>query len=164
MSGEAASPRAHTYVPDADQGQAIADFVRVLHQGGLNAPGERPALVDADGERLELPDEIFAVLRQVAEALAAGMGVTVAPLHARLTTQQAADYLGISRPTMVRILERGEIPMERPGRHRYVRLEDLVEFQAQAQQQRRRALDEMIVEAEEGDMYDSLDRPAPSMR
>jgi len=164
MPRAAASQRAHTYVPDAGQGEAIVDFVRVLNQAGFKAPGGRPALVDAQGHRLELPDDIFAVLRQVAEALAAGMGVSVVPLHARLTTQQAADYLGISRPTMVRILERGEIPMERPGRHRYVRLEDLIAFQEQAQEQRREALDAMVTEAEDGNMYDRLDRPAPPMR
>ncbi|HQR80152.1 MAG TPA: helix-turn-helix domain-containing protein [Actinomycetota bacterium] len=164
MPRAAASQRAHTYVPDAGQGEAIVDFVRVLDQAGFKAPGGRPALVDAQGHRLELPDDIFAVLRQVAEALAAGMGVSVVPLHARLTTQQAADYLGISRPTMVRILERGEIPMERPGRHRYVRLEDLIAFQEQAQEQRREALDAMVAEAEDGNMYDRLDRPAPPMR
>jgi len=160
----AASRQAHTYVPDAGQGAAIADFVRVLNQAGFNMPGGRPALVDAQGRRLELPDDIFAVLRQVAEALAAGMGVSVAPLHAMLTTQQAADYLGISRPTMVRILERGEIPMEKPGRHRYLRLEDLVAYQSQTREQRRKALDEMVTEAEDSDMYDRLDRPPPPTR
>lgn len=69
------------------------------------------------------------VLRQVARALSAGMGVNVAPLNAMLTTQEAADFLGISRPALVRIVERQEIPMERPGRHRYVRLSDLLDYQ-----------------------------------
>lgn len=84
---------------------------------------------------------MYDVLRQVAEALSSGMGVNVAPLSALLTTQEAADYLGISRPTLVRILERGEIPMEKPGRHRFVRLKDLVEYQDQAKGRRRAALE-----------------------
>ena len=77
-------------------------------------------LVGADGEHVVIPESMFPVLRQVAEALAQGMGVTVAPLNAMLTTQEAADFLGISRPTLVRVLERGEIPFQKPGRHRYV--------------------------------------------
>ncbi|MDQ1247779.1 MAG: hypothetical protein QG597_2150, partial [Actinomycetota bacterium] len=85
-------------------------------------------------------------------------------LSAMLTTQQAADYLGISRPTMVRILERGEIPMEKPGRHRYVRLEDLVAYQTRTSQQRRDRLAQMVTDAEADDMYDRLDRPAPATR
>lgn len=164
MTRTAAKQQAHTYVPDADQGAAIADFVRVLGEAGLNGPGAKPALVDAAGHRLEVPEPVFAVLRQVAEALSAGMGVSVAPLSAMLTTQQAADYLGISRPTMVRILERGEIPMEKPGRHRYVRLEDLVAYQTRTSQQRRDRLAQMVTDAEADDMYDRLDRPAPATR
>lgn len=164
MTRTAANQQPHTYVPDASQEAAIADFVRVLGDARLNGPEAKPALVDASGHRFEVPEPIFAVLRQVAEALSAGMGVSVAPLSAMLTTQQAADYLGISRPTMVRILERGEIPMEKPGRHRYVRLEDLVSYQTRTSGQRRHSLAQMVTEAESASMYDRLDRPAPDTR
>ncbi|MDP4014440.1 MAG: helix-turn-helix domain-containing protein [Candidatus Nanopelagicales bacterium] len=164
MPRVAASGKAHTYVPDADQGAMIADFVRVLNEAGMSALSGRPALVAASGERLELPEALFDVLRQVAEVLSSGMGVNVAPLSAMLTTQEAADYLGISRPTLVRILERGEIPMEKPGRHRFVRLKDLVDYQGRTKEQRRAALEEMVSDAEEDDLYDKTDRPVPATR
>lgn len=164
MSRVAAGSNARTYVPDADQGAVIADFVRVLNEAGIGASGGRPALVAADGERLELPESMYDVLRQVAEALSSGMGVNVAPLSAMLTTQEAAEYLGISRPTLVRILERGEIPMERPGRHRFVRLKDLVDYQDRMKDQRRAVLEEMVADAEEDDLYASTDRSAPPTR
>jgi excisionase family DNA binding protein len=164
MPRVAASSDARTYVPDAAQGAAIADFVRVLDEAGLGPATGRPALVAADGERLELPDAMYDVLRQVAGALSSGMGVSVAPLSAVLTTQEAADYLGISRPTLVRILERGEIPMERPGRHRFVQLKDLVGYQERSRAERRAALQEMVAEAESNDLYIKTDRPAPKTR
>lgn len=164
MARVAASSQAHTYVPDAAQGAAIADFVRVLDEAGLGTTTGRPALVAANGERLELPDAMYDALRQVAGALSSGMGVSVAPLSALLTTQEAADYLGISRPTLVRILERGEIPMEKPGRHRFVRLKDLVDYQEQARAARRSALEAMVVEAEDEDLYAKTDGPAPKTR
>ncbi len=160
----AASGKARTYVPDARQGAVIADFVRVLNEAGLSTPESRPALVAADGERLELPESMYDALRQVADALSSGMGVSVAPLSAMLTTQEAADYLGISRPTLVRILERGEIPMEKPGRHRFVRLKDLVEYQERMKVQRRDALGQLVADAEEDGLYEHLDRPAPRTR
>lgn len=160
----AASGQARTYVPDADQGAVIASFVRVLDEAGMRTSAGRPALVAANGERLELPDSMYEVLRQVADALSSGMGVTVAPLSALLTTQEAADYLGISRPTLVRILERGEIPMEKPGRHRLVRLEDLVGYQDRMREQRRAALGQMVADAEDDGLYSKTDRPAPSTR
>jgi len=164
MPRVAASGSARTYVPEADQGAVIADFVRVLNEAGLSSTKTRPALVAANGERLELPDSMYDVLRQVAEALSRGMGVSVAPLSAMLTTQEAADYLGISRPTLVRILERGEIPMEKPGRHRFVRLKDLIAYQDRMKEQRRAALEQMVAEAEDDGLYSKTDRPAPTTR
>lgn len=165
MPRTAASRTARTYVPDSSEGEIITEFVRVLEEAGVGGPAtDRPALVAADGRRLEVPEAMYPVLRQVAEALSSGMGVTVAPLNAMLTTQEAADYLGISRPTLVRILERGEIPMEKPGRHRFVRLRDLVDYQALTAARRREALEQMVDDAEEDDLYSRTDGPAPATR
>ena len=113
------------------------------HRGRAQHPHEAACPGGRSGERLELPESIDAVLRQVAEALLNGMGVCVVPLGAWLTTQEAADYLGISRPTLVRILERGEVPIEKPGRHRFVRLIDLIEHQSRMREQQRAALEEL---------------------
>jgi excisionase family DNA binding protein len=96
--------------------------------------------------------------------MTAGMGVNVAPLNATLTTQEAADYLGVSRPTVVRLLDAGEIPMSRPGRHRYVRLVDLIAYAERVRKTRANALDEMAREAEAAGLYDVLDGPPPAMR
>jgi excisionase family DNA binding protein len=65
------------------------------------------------------------VLLQVAAAMKAGLAVTVAPHHLTLSTQEAADLLRISRTTLVRLLETGAIPFEKPSRHRKVRLHGL---------------------------------------
>jgi excisionase family DNA binding protein len=77
---------------------------------------EPAQLVGPAGERIELPAEVFTVLREVVLAMAEGEAVTVAPHHQTLTTQEAADLLGVSRPTLVRLLEQGKIPYEQPGR------------------------------------------------
>jgi hypothetical protein len=69
-----------------------------------------------------------------------------------------------SRATLVRILERGEIPMEKPGRHRLPRLKDPVEYQERMGVQRRVALEQLVGNAEEGGLYERLDRPAPRTR
>lgn len=154
----AAAARVHTYVP-SDQDAQIRDFAEALEAAGREAPAHRPALAAASGERVEIPEAVFDVLRQVAEALASGMGVTVAPLNALLTTQEAADFLGVARPTFVRILERGDLPMERPGRHRYVRLADLVAYQESMRVTRAEALKRMAHEGEEDGLYVATDGP-----
>lgn len=114
----------------------------------------RPALVAADGTHIELPEELYYVLEEVVTALSQGLAITVAPQHTVLTTSQAADLLGISRPTLVRLLEAGEIPFDKPGRHRRVRLRDVLAYQERARRARAAGLDEMVRMAEDAGLYE----------
>lgn len=114
----------------------------------------RAALIVPDGTKVELPDELYEILREVIKALAQGLAITVAPTHTVLTTSQAAGLLGISRPTLVRLLEQGEIPYDKPGRHRRVRLNDVLAYQARARRARAAGLDEMVRHAEDAGIYD----------
>lgn len=163
MTRYAATGGMHTYVPDPDQTD-IETFVRILAESGLGPDDGRPALVAPDGTTHPIPTAVFGALRQVADALSAGLGVAVVPMNARLTTQEAADFLGVSRPTLVRLLDEGEIPMHKPGRHRFVTLEDLVAYQEQIATRRRSSLDAMVGEAEIDGLYEATDRPAPRTR
>ena len=164
MSVTSAFNDGKTYVPEPDSDAQIIDFAARLEASGKEPPQVRPALITSDGQRIEIPEEILDVLRFVAEALAEGRGVRVAPMDALLTTQQAAEFLGVSRPTLVSILERGEIPMDKPGRHRRVRLQDLVDYQDRLRVQRREALSRMTAEARADDLYAKTDGPPPKMR
>lgn len=74
-------------------------------------------------------DPVDDAVAEISEALRRGHAVTVCTHEASLTTQEAADVLGVSRPTVVRLLEHGHIPYEQPGSHRRVRLADVLEFQ-----------------------------------
>lgn len=127
----------------------------------LDDLGAAPAttLLGPDGERLVLPPEVFEVLRSVVDAMAQGQAVTIAPVHQRLTTQEAAELLGVSRPTVVKLLESGEIPFEQPGRHRRVRLADVLAYRERASADRRDALDRMVEIADEADMYERTATP-----
>lgn len=127
----------------------------------LSLPGAEPSttLSGPNGEHLVMPPEVFEVLRGVVEAMAHGQAVTIAPVHQRLTTQEAADLLGVSRPTLVKLLESGEIPFEQPGRHRRVRLADVLAYRARSSEERRAALDRMVEIADEADMYERTATP-----
>jgi excisionase family DNA binding protein len=83
------------------------------------------------------------ILRNVLTNLAEGTAVTVAPRRTLLTTQKAADILGITRPTLVRLLTNGEIPYTTPGRHRRVRLADVLAYEERMCVERASALTEL---------------------
>jgi excisionase family DNA binding protein len=131
--------------------EPLAPLVSLLHDLGASTS---TTLLGPAGERLVLPAEVFDVLRTVVDAMAEGQAVTIAPVHQRLTTQEAAELLGISRPTLIKLLERGEIPFEQPGRHRRVLLTDVMGYRERVASERREALDRMVAVAEDADMYE----------
>lgn len=106
-------------------------------------------LVTAEGRRARIPEELVEVIQSMVTALHDGQAITLAPHSMKMTTQDAADFLGISRPTVVRLLERGEIPYAQPGRHRRILLADLLEYQQESAMKRRRILDSISRQAEE---------------
>lgn len=114
---------------------------------------QRPALVAVDGTRIELPDDLYTVLRDVVAALNRGLAITVAPHHTVLSTGEAAALLRISRPTLVRLVESGEIPFEQPGRHRRIRLDDVLAHQERSRRARAAGLDEMVRVSEDAGVY-----------
>ena len=118
----------------------------------------------ADGQRVDLPDEVFQVLVRVAQAMAQGKAVTVAPVELRLTTSQAADMLGVSRQTLIRLLDDGQLPYEQPRRHRLLRLSDVLAFKERRRVEIHLTLAEMTRRAVDDGLYDDpYDTYAPTL-
>ncbi len=145
-----------TVLPPEDPKESLDELGAAL---AVSERDSATAFLDVKGECLVVPREVVEVLRGVVEAMSRGQAVTVAPVHLRLTTQEAADLLGVSRPTLVKLLEDGEIPFERPGRHRRVRLADLLAYRDRASKERRAALDRMVAIADDADMYELTATP-----
>jgi excisionase family DNA binding protein len=109
-------------------------------------PGAGPVRIQgelAGDDALVVPRQAAVMLAQILGFLANGQGVTVTPSNAMLTTQQAADFLNVSRPFLIRLLEAGEIPFERVGTHRRVAFGELIQYKGRDDQERRRAADEL---------------------
>lgn len=145
-----------TYLPeDRSQLAAVHDFLAAHEQEHGSVPVARYLLVGADqGDQVELPEELHRVLVQVVESLQAGLAVTVAPRTMRLTTQQAADLLGISRPTLVSLVESGVIPFERQSSHRKLLLSDVLQYREKRKAAQYEAL---------GAIYDNEDESPEEM-
>lgn len=128
----------------------MLDVSRFLEQ--LEGP---VALVNSDGQAVNLPGEVLRVLSEAVRAMQQGKAITVAPVDQLLTTQEAADFLGISRPTLVKKLEDGLIEFERTtgGKHRRVRLVDVLQYRDGRRVERRKALRELVSEAQRAGAY-----------
>ena len=138
----------HTVLPP---GSAEGPALRVLAE--ILKSDMEISLVTQDGRKLSVGGELRDVLAHASNALAEGQAVTVEPRRVVLSTQEAADLLGVSRPTLVKLLESGEIDFTKPGRHRRVQLEDLLAYQWRARERRRGELAAMSAEAAEEDGY-----------
>lgn len=97
------------------------------------------------------------MLKRVVAAISRQRGVTIAPVEQQLTTQQAADLLGISRPTLVKLIKEGKLQSEQPSgsRHRRLRLAEVLEYQRQRRRDRDEALTQLVRDAEEEGLYDA---------
>lgn len=94
-----------------------------------------------------LPARAVALIYEVLEAMASRTPVSLIPHEAELTTQQAADYLNVSRPHLIRQMEDGKLPFRKVGTHRRVRFADLVAYEADCRDSQRKALDDLNAEA-----------------
>lgn len=114
-------------------------------------------LVGPDGETMVLPEAVFHVLARVVDVLAHGDAVSVVPVGKQLTTQQAANLLNVSRQYLVRLLEHGKLPHSKVGKHRRIRVDDVLAFKRQRDDTRKKALDQLSEMTEEFSGYRELE-------
>ncbi|MFD3227263.1 helix-turn-helix domain-containing protein [Rahnella aceris] len=93
--------------------------------------------------QIELPTSALRLLLSILGELATGNAVQVVPVHAELTTQEAANILNVSRPHLVKLLEDGALPFHKTGRHRRVLFADLMQYKEQRYQESMQAMQEL---------------------
>ncbi len=94
-------------------------------------------------ESISIPVSVLGLFTEILTELGKGNAVTLLPIHAELTTQQAADLLNVSRPFLIELLDKGEIPHQKVGARSHVLLQDLIAYKRKTDQRRLPALEEL---------------------
>lgn len=135
--------------PPSDQEAELArSSSRLLAACIGHGPTARLKVIDGDGE-IEVPVSALRMLVEILANMAEGNAISIVPIHAELTTQQAADFLGVSRPYVVGLVERGELPHHKVGTHRRIFFRDLLGYQQQRLAQSKAALDALAEQAQD---------------
>ena len=124
-----------------------------LTQAEALARSKAPLRLVADGKDLELPGSLRKVLLLAAHELLRGNSISVVPLGRELTTTQAADILNISRPFLIRLLDRNEIPHRMVGTHRRIAMADVMAYRKSRTAARRAILTRLAFDAQSQELY-----------
>lgn len=115
--------------------------------------GGRVVVVPAEGDPVEVPHSVVGVLREILDHLRRGERVRVVAEDVEITTQQAADLLNVSRPYLVGLVDRGEIPSRKVGSRRRLKLTDVLLYREVDLARRKRAVEELAAEAQTLGLY-----------
>ena len=135
-------------VPQTQERQ-IRDLRRLIQSGPAS-------LVGPDGHQVAIPEPVHDLLLLILKNLQAGRAISIVPEHQPLTTQRAANILGVSRPFLVRLVENGDIPFHMVGSHRRIYLRDLLDYQRRRDAARHEAIDDMARTEMEAGTYDRV--------
>ena len=141
-------------VPSLEEQPSLKRLDDLLSKSARENKPPQARLVGPEGQTLLLPNSVAVLLARLVHALARGDAVTVMPIRAVLTTQQAADLLNVSRPFLVTLLESGKIPYHLVGTHRRVLFADLMNFIRQRDQERKDAVDELARASQDLGLYE----------
>jgi excisionase family DNA binding protein len=132
----------------------MAELYRMLIHAGT------AALIGPDNSQIDLPPSIYNTLVKVVETMQEGKSIAVVPLMEQMSSQAAADFLGVSRQFLVRELEAGKIPFHYAGTHRRIYLKDVLEYKTNRMHARRASIDRMAQQSEELGDYDTFIPPS----
>ena len=141
---------------DAD---LLAQASRIMSEALDRPQAHRISLVEqradgSDSARLEVPPATLRLLSQILALMARQQTFVLYPESSELTTKQAAEVLGVSRPFLIRVLEAGEIPYRKVGRHRRVLMKDVLRYKQTTHVKREAEMDELVKISEEMGGYD----------
>jgi excisionase family DNA binding protein len=144
---------AYPIIPaESEDEQIKALYKMLLHP-------EHAQLVGPDGTQHTIPESVYKVLLSVLARMQEGKTVALLPIMEELTTKAAADFMGVSRQFLVRLLEEGKIPFHRTGTHRRIYFKDLLEYRKKRDAARHEAVNNLAKKELNEGTYDDFVLP-----
>jgi excisionase family DNA binding protein len=134
-------------IPQEQEIKRIKQLEKVL---GSNSQSIK---IDNNGEQVLIPESVIVMWRQVVHAMGSGQAISIVPQQQEMTTQEAADFLSVPRPYLIKLLEQGEIPYTQVNSQQRLNLLDLRKYKEETDKQRRKILDELIQESQDLGFY-----------
>jgi excisionase family DNA binding protein len=143
------------YIPSENDTELSKESSRILATY-LSPNVHQIKIVEPSGQEHEaiIPSAAYRLLVDVLNQMAQGNSVSLVPIHAELTTQEAADLLNVSRPFLIKKIDAGELPHHKVGKHRRINFNDLMVYKEQVDRAASAALDEIVAISEELGLYD----------
>ncbi|MBW4505293.1 MAG: helix-turn-helix domain-containing protein [Scytonematopsis contorta HA4267-MV1] len=137
--------------PQKQEAQSIKQLLQIL------AEDSQAKVLGSNGEQIVIPESVCRVLHQVVRAFALGQSISIVFQEQEMTTQEAADFLNVSRPYLIKLLEQREIPYIKVGSHRRVNLLDLMKYKEERDKKRREGMKELSQFLQEEGFYNEED-------
>jgi excisionase family DNA binding protein len=141
---EPVAPTAEEALMARETSRLFATLVDRDHELLLRLPNKKRQETE-----VTIPAAAVRLFMQILEEMARGNAITIIPVNAELTTQQAADVLNVSRPFLVKLIEERKIPCRKVGKHRRILFHDLMRYKRQMESERDEALSELANQAQE---------------
>ena len=138
-----------------EEQKAIGAISRALAEAAVSKVAY---LVGPDDTKIQIPEPLFAILRQAAVRLSKGERIVLAPVNQEISTQDAANLLGVSRPYFVKLLDDGAIEHSKTGRYRRVRFGDVINYRDAKNRERRERLGSIISGQRDRGLFDLEER------
>lgn len=142
--------------PSKEEQSAAMESYRALAAAVREIKDQSPEIeIEETQDKLRIPLKALKLLSKILKAMGEGKPISIVPIVAEMTTQSAAEFLGCSRPHLVKLLEEGKIPFTKIGKHRRIKFEDVAAYKNKMKEEQKRSLIQMMKTDEELGLYDS---------
>ena len=128
---------------------ALAAVIEQLHSE------QSEISIEETNDKIKIPLSALKLLGDILKAMSQGKLISLVPISTELTTQAAAEFIGCSRPHLVKLLEEGKIAYTKVGKHRRIKFDDIVKYRNQMKNQQKQHIIDIMNADEETGLYDS---------